>query len=273
MIPVFVPAPVMPQAAAAYAGPGNVVSGASAWWGLRGYSAAAVGANAVQLRRSSDNVVQTFTVQSNGGLPLPAIIAFKGAANLFVATLYDQTGNGFDLVQATLTQQFAFILNGLGSFPVVRASGAGSLRSAGSLTQAQPVSGSFVAKRTGNFTSFQDVFDNGGTTPALQIGFGNMSNDSYMSTANNRTILDGATDNVMHAVNAVFNGVSSVLSTDGATGTTGNAGTTGLTGRFGSNVARAVLTGDFVEGGFWPLGFTTTQVTNLNTNQHAYWGF
>ena len=60
MIPVFVPAPVMPQAAAAYAGPGNVISGASAWWGLRGYSAAAVGANAVQLRRDSDNVVPIF---------------------------------------------------------------------------------------------------------------------------------------------------------------------------------------------------------------------
>jgi hypothetical protein len=273
MIPVFVPAPIVPQVAAAYSGPGNVILGAAVWWGLRGYSAAAVGANAVQLRRDSDNVVQTFTVQANGGLPLPAIISFKGAANLFVATLYDQTGNGFDLVQATLTQQFAFILNGLGSFPVVRASGAGSLRSAGSLVQAQPVSGSFVAKRTGNFTSFQDVFDNGGTTPALQIGFSNTANDSYMSTANNRTINDGAMDNVMHAVAAVFNSTSSVLSTDGVTGTTGNAGTTGLNGRFGSNVARAVLTGDFVEGGFWPLGFTSTQITNLSNNQHAYWGF
>jgi hypothetical protein len=88
------PSYVAHPTAGPFVGAGDVVSGAQAWWGLRSYTTAGVLSNIVRLRRDSDNTEQDFATLSNGNLDVASISTFKSAANLFVVTLYDQTGNG-----------------------------------------------------------------------------------------------------------------------------------------------------------------------------------
>jgi hypothetical protein len=91
-----------------YTGPGDIVSGATAWWGLRAYSSAVRGTNAVRLRRSSDNVEQDFATLPAGGLDTAAIATFASGSSLYVVTLYDQTGNGYTASQSTVGNQPLF---------------------------------------------------------------------------------------------------------------------------------------------------------------------
>src|SRR4051812_24758284 len=83
---------------ASYVGPGDIVAGATGWWGLRAYTAASIGANAVRLREDSAfQSEQDFATIAGGGLDLAAIAAFKAlhsATNLFVTKLYDQSAGG-----------------------------------------------------------------------------------------------------------------------------------------------------------------------------------
>lgn len=60
------------SAGATYTGPGDVVSGATAWYGLRAYNAAyaATPGKSVNLRRASDNVACDVNVATTGGLGL-----------------------------------------------------------------------------------------------------------------------------------------------------------------------------------------------------------
>lgn len=63
-------------------GPGDVVSGATAFWGLRGYNGAfATGANAaINIRRASDNATTDVVINTNGALDIASANAFAGTA-------------------------------------------------------------------------------------------------------------------------------------------------------------------------------------------------
>jgi len=63
-----------------YQGPGDVVSGATAWYGLRGYNAAyATGSNnAINIRRASDNSTSNIVILSNGNLDTATAASFAG---------------------------------------------------------------------------------------------------------------------------------------------------------------------------------------------------
>src|SRR5262249_36067713 len=141
-----------------YEGPGDIVSGAFGWWGLRAYNFATIGNSCIRLRRSSDNAEQDFvTLSPSGALDVASISSFKGAANLFVSKTYDQTGNGRDLAQSTAANQPTFTLSGLGSLPIMSGSLGSSTELTGNgiwtLTQAQPMTYSHISRTTGNFTS------------------------------------------------------------------------------------------------------------------------
>ena len=65
----------------AYVGPGDIVSGATAWYGLRGYSAAyaATGTGkAINYRRASDNSTQDGVILTNGKFDIATANAFAG---------------------------------------------------------------------------------------------------------------------------------------------------------------------------------------------------
>lgn len=60
--------------------------------------------SAVQVRRSSDNTLQDIGF-SSGALDTASLLTFCGAGDGFIATWYDQSGNGLHLTQATTTTQ------------------------------------------------------------------------------------------------------------------------------------------------------------------------
>lgn len=67
------------SAAPTYQGPGDIVAGATAWYGLRGYSAAyaATGTGkAVNVRRASDNTTSDIVILTNGNLDIATANTF-----------------------------------------------------------------------------------------------------------------------------------------------------------------------------------------------------
>jgi hypothetical protein len=70
------------------------------------------GGAAIQVRRSSDNVVANIGFTSNGGLDTSALLAHCGSGDGFVTTWYDQSGNGRNATQATAANQPQIVSSG-----------------------------------------------------------------------------------------------------------------------------------------------------------------
>jgi hypothetical protein len=86
----------------------DTYSGAAAAYSLRSLSLA-YGGSVVRVRRSSDNTEQDFTAtQVTDG----TLTTFCGAGNGFVRTIYDQSGNGLHLGQATTANQPGIVSSG-----------------------------------------------------------------------------------------------------------------------------------------------------------------
>lgn len=96
-----------------YRGPGDLVPGATAYYGLRAYDAhyAAGHGKAVQLRRDSDGALLDIEVLASGDLDNAAAKAFCQNATCYVARWYDQTGNGRDVSQPDLAHQPELLFN------------------------------------------------------------------------------------------------------------------------------------------------------------------
>jgi hypothetical protein len=246
----------------AYEGPGDIVASAAAWWGLRAYSDATIGDAAVRLRRSSDNAEQNFATIADGGLDLAAISTFKGAANLFVVNLFDQTGNARHFEQTTAASQPALILSGIGSLPIVRFSTGSEFMYTGVDFGAQPFTHSFVCKRTSGLSLI-------GTTGA-QVYTGYKTNEIFMA-AGAGEIGVTVTGGIYHAVQAVYSGVSSDLNVNGSANSVSpgtNAHVTAF--QFNTNFD---LVADVAELGVWSVAFSSGQSSSMSSNQRTYWGF
>jgi Concanavalin A-like lectin/glucanases superfamily len=262
------------RSATAYAGPGDIVSGAAAWWGLRAYSIASIGGNAIRLRRDSDNGEQDFATVTGGGLDLSAIASFKGAANLFVAKLYDQTGQGNDLLQATAANQPGFVLSGLGSLPIMTFDGSASrMQAAGIIngTSHYPFTiTSFISRTSGAATQSTILY---GPTGSDQMRFETTADTAsyYAGTLQSGT----CSDDDYHSLIGVFDGASSNLYADAASISSANPGVTTFNGNpaLGDAPGFSVFfLGKIQEVGFWGSALTGTNVSNISTNQHSYWG-
>ena len=79
--------------AATYSGPGDIVSGATAWYGLRAYNAAyATGSNkAINVRRASDNTTQDFLILASGALDIASANTFAGTDATCTGTISSTT--------------------------------------------------------------------------------------------------------------------------------------------------------------------------------------
>src|ERR1017187_4230663 len=86
-----------------YLGPGDTVASAASWWGLRAYNCAyASGSNfAITIRRASDNTTANVLILQTGVMDAVSAGTFCTATTCYVATFYDQSGNGLNAVQAT----------------------------------------------------------------------------------------------------------------------------------------------------------------------------
>lgn len=267
--------------AASYAGPGNVLSPAYAWYSsARAYSAAfAAGGTAIMdlVDQAGANPI-TINILTTGFADVTAItnwVTANSVTTIKVAKLYDQTGNGRDVVQATLANMPGLTLNSTptGTLPAVDFTIGTNpvLATTSTYTQAQPLAFSAVYIRTSG-TAVGGVI---GANANIIVGAGSGANLAYAASSGG-TFTVAATDNSWHAINALLNGIgtSSAINLDGSD-TLGNGGATG----FSSNnirVGRAAangLVGRVAEAGIWATSTDSTSRGNLNSNQHGTSGY
>lgn len=265
---------------AAYVGPGDVIASATAWWGLRGYTAAySTGSNpAADVCDSATGLTcVTANITSGGNLDTSGLGTVCAVA-CRVKKLYDQTGNGFHLEGVvTHTSWPVLSLTGIGSKP-------GMLFSSSASTKMVSVSGpsvstwtdSVVASRTANFTSVGTILSADATNSA-QADFDIVANGVVAYNGGGSAVTATASDSSFHAMQFVFNSTSSALNVDGSntTGTT-DAGAWGQPIVLGDNIAGTsfgTVDGTIGEAGVWPVAFSGANSSAMSSNQHSYWGF
>lgn len=98
-----------------YTGPLDLVTGATFARCVSHLLRAAYTGPLVKLREDAGNTTRDFYPTANGRLDTDAVEAWRtstGATNLYGHTGYDQSGNGFDVVQATTTKQPLYVKDG-----------------------------------------------------------------------------------------------------------------------------------------------------------------
>lgn len=244
------------------------MSGAKAWYGLRGYNRAYSGPccdvySALDAANATLNIVDGALELATVGAGLP-----NNTTNICtIRTLYDQTGNGFDMTNATIANRPTLVVTTLGRGPAYMSgpsSGTGLASSTLGINN-QPYSYSAVAFSKTNTeapavesTSWR--WSGGTTTMILNAG----SNSAAGTTA-------AATWN---ALQALFSGSSSVLRANGTETASLDPSTDSTIGAFTygtDNIlpARQLLVAEF---GFWPTGFTAGNRSSIEINQRGYWG-
>lgn len=283
----FAPAATAPcvagPAAPTYTGPGDVTSSATAWWGLRAYSAAKAlaGVAAIQLCTAADAACTDIHVTGSGGLNATDLTT-SGCSLIDTCTIkiiYDQTGAlacvgpaACTYTSAGIPQRATFTRSCVLSLPCAIATTASVYVTAASLTTAltQPYTMSEVVSRTGAFTTQQGTIylnGNGG-----DIEFSATTNTALIYAGSSVTAT--ASNTTTHAFNVLFNAASSNFYIDGSANTVNpgasNAGGGG--GFFLLSAGGTNLTGTWFEAGAW-AGDKSSNFALMNTNQHAYWGF
>lgn len=261
-----------------YTGPGDVVGGALAWYGLRAYNGvyASPGTNpAVDLVDQAGANPITIAILSNGNLDVASIstwVTAHSVTTIKVTKIYDQSGNAKHALQATLANMPALLLNQIGSLPALRYTGGASsgqtLVTSGTVTQAQPFTISTAYQRTsansGNFNPVLCAFS--GATGIL----GNFNMFAGSSVGPTQT------DNAFHAGQGMFNGASSSAYVDGVLTSSLNPGAGGYSANTislgGDNAGNRFLNGFILEAGLWGSDISANNAA-MNSNQHAYWGF
>jgi hypothetical protein len=273
------------QAAASYTGPGDVVSGATAWGSCaRVYSNALAststslcdlvavtgGAAVCTLRGTTSDFVDLASSYCAGTTPSAACAAASGGS-CKVTKVYDQTGSGNHFVQATLANMPPIAFSTLSGLRCFTNNGTAavllSIASLGAI--AQPITYVAVAERTGNFTSLgRMMYPNTGGLP--RFSFNSTANQVALNATNNVTAT--ASDSAFHALQGISNGASSAIIVDSTANTGLNAGTTGIPSTsfflLSDNGADG-MTGTMCEAGIWPSAFNATQYGNMNTNIHS----
>lgn len=267
----ILPGPGLPVAAAGYVGPGDVVSGAYAWYGLRGYTAAySTGSNpALDLVDQANANPITINILANGRLDVASISAWVTAnsvSTIKVKRVYDQTGNARHMNQATLANMPVLNLTGFGSLPAIEVTAASSQGvSTGALTLAQPQTWSMVFKRNSSGTTTREAI----TFAAMRV-FSQQNVVRLDAGTSSATV--AATDAAWHAMQGVFDSSSSAIYLDGSSSTGLNVGTGSPAGNalaVGPPAVSNYFDGAYAEWGVWPSVLNGTQAGDVNTNQHS----
>lgn len=256
-----------------YLGPGNLISGATVWYGLRCYTLANAGGNSIRIRRASDNAESDITLTSSCNLDTATASSFCNATSCFAKTIYDQSGNGINLTQATAGNQPALLFNCQGSLACLNPDGARFLSGTLSGSLSQPFTEVSLVERTAAFTTEGDILFNLAATGVIS-GFSATTGKvfAYDSTGNiSRTAT--AANSALHVLQFIFNGGSSnirVNGTDTAIVLGAAAADTAMS-LLGRPAAVVPMTGFWMESGVWPSAFSTGQMTDMCNNVHLYW--
>jgi hypothetical protein len=262
-------------APAGYVGPGDVVSGATAWWGFRAYNnaVALAGGNLVDIFGSNTGTTFTFVSKTDGTIELvaggaAAFLAANPGNTSVVVKVYDQTGNGHHMT-ATGAQTPFWAVGSVGSYGATANFVPPKSLTATGFIQVQPFSyaGSFM------FTSHSGVQSL--LSDSTQVGF-NFNTTPALALSAPTVLINSATltDTIWYAVQGVYNGASSAVIVN-STVTTGNAGTNSInsahTLSIGSDDFTEALTGFMGEMGMWPVAFNSTQYTAMGTNIQMFY--
>lgn len=255
---------------AAFAGIGDVVSGAIAYWSSgRAYSNATKGGNLIRVRRNSDNAEQDFVSLSTGALDSASLTTFLAATTGADVTWYNQISSNH-ITQATAGQQPVVNLSGLGSFVTAdfTAASTHALVSGSAISQTQPYTLVIVARTL--LAAQNETFAE--TVNTVLHGYHSAAaNETYIFAGG--LVTATASDAAFHAITPVINGASSNIYVDG----TSNAVAPG-----GANLGAAITIGGrvtfpfqgrIIEVAIYPVGFTGTQASNISSNIHSFYGF
>ena len=259
-----------PGVVVAYQGPGDIASDAIAFYSAgRSYNAAyatAASPLADLVDTATGLLTCTMKVKATGFADLTSAVCPTSSPTTNVVTwctvtvggcsvtkLYDQTGNGNHVVQATLANMPPFTFSAQNGLPCPAGKIATTyLETAGSITAAQPWSMTGVTEVTGNVATIQYFASTNGTGTVFRHRQANQT-----QFANSGPALT-VTDSAFHAYVGVMNtGVDPLFAADSSGNTTttdGGAGTLG--GNFyvmGHNgTTQGLLTGFVCEIGIWP---------------------
>lgn len=270
-------AALAPAVSASVTFPGDIVTGASTYWGGEAYNAAyATGSNPAYdlVDTATGLIATTVNILSNGRVDT-ATISGLGVGQS-VTKAYDQTGNGNHLVQTTLALMPTIEISGANSW-MVFASGQFLAKTSwnGNNTLAQPYTASIFFMDTGSVSTGGSLTigaDNGSGSAIL----GMFSNDG---AANKIEIYAGsggvnvtASNNTWHSLSAVASGGASDMNVNG-TANTGSAGTTGLIPqRVLLSSPTLPIIGKMARAGIWPSAFSAGNSTSMSSNDHTFWG-
>lgn len=258
----------------------NVGTAQAAWSWSRKLRSAWTG-SLIRVRRSSDDAEQNISADADNRTDQSAMTAFAAGSDLYLVTMYDQTGNGHDLTQSTAANQPKIATAGViltGSNGRVRGdfSGGTSIRLVNTsinITQPDTIVSVF---RVNTWTSNRRVWD--GTT-SVEEGRQNLylsasSPDIRLGTAGTSGIINSTlTLGTWGIVRAYLNGASSELQVNNGTATTGNAGSIKLRG-FTMGATEAGGSGadcDFHEVIIFASDLTTTQRNTLLTDINDFY--
>lgn len=271
------PGPATP--APTYAGPGNIVSGAFAWWGLQAYNAAyATGSNAaLDLHNDgSGTFVATINILSSGLLDVATAATIISGGASRIGKLYDQTGNARHITQAINGQRPQLQLSILGTLPSMFFDGVTRgdfLQTAASATIPQPYSYEAVAQISAAGGVRPIIGPSGDATTALAY---RASSVSAVLSSGAGEIAQATAQSAFHCWQGICPSNTGTIQTDGSATTGAGIGTGGYTTAImlGSSQAGGFWDGYIGETGIWALDNTLT-LTSMNTNAHGAgrWNF
>lgn len=280
----------------AYVGPGDIQSGAVAWYGLRAYSnaVAAPGTNkAIKLSRLADSHVCDILLGSSGSLGLTtncgtggengqSALSWMGTHVTCTGTI---SGTTLSCTGASGTPVANDMIGAAGVVGLYVSSCGAFVAGVGSCTLNAPPAANISTPEPVNFvnpvtvSTWYDQSGNGfDAVQSVTPLFNPIGVNAVQVQANGVAVQATASDLALHGLQGVVNGASSVINIDGTetTGTT-NASAAGnhlCLGSYGhaGGCGTAKLFGSFSELGAWvavPSGGVRTSMCN---NMRLYWG-
>jgi hypothetical protein len=257
----------------------DTYTGASAAYSLRKLRSAYTG-NAIRVRRSSDDTTLDVGFKADGTLDTTAMLSFVGAGNGFVSIWYDQSGNGYNLIQETSTKQLQIVSSGsvllLNGKPTLYSDGTGgkSLRSTFGVTLSQPNTFFNIgsSNKPANSSTYY-LWDGITSTQRNAIAVSQTNLRTFAGTVLTYTYASSVS--TQYLTFAKFNGASSSVAVNAGTATTGNAGTQSLTGislntSYGPANEPNIMQTNYQELILWNADKTTDR-TGISNNINAYY--
>jgi|SRR5580704_3566977 hypothetical protein len=267
---------------AGYQGPGDITSGAIAFYSCgRSYNAAYAsggGAACTVVDTATGSVSCVLPLLSTGYVNTTACNSTACLIACSVSKMNDQTGNGNDVVQATLANMPGLTFNAQNGLPCAAGTGNAAVRlaTAGNVAQAAPFTLTAVTERTGSFTTVQKVLTNDTNTNPINF----TASANTLGVNNGTAVSLTAADSAFHALLNVASGTAPLLAIDSSANTsTSTNGTTALTGpeylMGRSSGAQALIAGFVCEAGIWPADLNSSYQAMLANMRSATngWNF